>query len=79
MLGSLFDFARADAGGAHTHLLASAGHQRANLLQIGIPAPPARIIRVADHVAKMRTFAANLTLHCHCCPASSDYAKPIEN
>jgi hypothetical protein len=52
----------ADARGANAHLLAGAIDKRAHVLEVGIPAAPSRIVRVADHIAKMRTFAAQLTL-----------------
>jgi len=34
-------------------------------LQVRIPPPPPRIIRVADHISKTRRFAAEFTLQCH--------------
>src|SRR5690348_112896 len=60
--GSLLDAPRADAGSAHADMLAHAVNHCANTLQIRIPAAPAGIIRMADHVPETRPFAANLTL-----------------
>ena len=64
-LGCLRDAARPDTGSAHTNVLTHAVNYRANSLQIWVPAAAARIIRMADHVAKTRPFAAKLTSHCH--------------
>jgi hypothetical protein len=44
---------------------AHAFHYGANALKIWIPAAAAGIVRMTDHVAERRTFAANLASHCH--------------
>src|ERR1700686_1437418 len=59
----------ADALRANAHVLPGAVHQRAHPPQIRIPAAPPRIVRVADHVAKVRHLAAQLTLHRHNVPS----------
>jgi hypothetical protein len=59
------DAAGANAIGADPQLLLHALHDRANALQIWIPAPPARVIRVADDVSILRTLAADFTLLSH--------------
>jgi hypothetical protein len=63
--GSFLDASRADAFRTNAHVLSRAVHERADAPQIRIPAAPARIIRVTDHVAKVRHLAAQLTLHRH--------------
>src|SRR5260370_23853911 len=63
--GGFFYFAGADARRANAHLLPHARHHRAHALQVRIPPAPPRVIRVADHISKMRRFAAELTLQCH--------------
>ena len=63
--GSFLHFARANASRAYAHLLPVAGHQRMYPLQVRIPAPPSRVVRVADYVPEMRTLAAQFTLHRH--------------
>jgi hypothetical protein len=60
--GSFLYAAIANAGRANTDLLSRSVHQRANLPEVGVPAPPSRIVRVADHIAECRAFAAQLTL-----------------
>jgi hypothetical protein len=57
--------ARANAVRADAQLLLHALHNRANSLQIRIPAPPPRVIRVADDVSILRTLAADFTLLSH--------------
>jgi hypothetical protein len=64
-LGCLSDAARPDAGGANADVLTHTVNHRANSLQIRIPAAAPRVIRMANHVAKTRPFAAKLTPHCH--------------
>jgi len=57
--------ARANAVRADAQLLLHALDDRANALQIWIPAPPPRVIRVADDVSILRTLAADFTLLSH--------------
>ena len=64
--GGFLDFAGADAGSANLEMLARAFYDRANFSQVGIPATPTRIVRVADHVTERGTFTAQLTLR-HLC------------
>src|ERR1700719_265485 len=64
-LGCLSDATRPDAGSANTDVLTHTVDHCANSLQIRIPAAAPRVIRMADHVAKTRPFAAKLTLHRH--------------
>src|SRR2546426_272592 len=64
--GGLFHAAGADARGANTDFLLHTRYDRADALQIRIPAPPPGIVRVADDVAIVRRFAAEFTLQCHC-------------
>jgi 6-phosphogluconolactonase (cycloisomerase 2 family) len=45
-------------------LLYSADHG-VHALQVRIPASPPRVVRVADHISKVRRLAAQLTPHCH--------------
>jgi len=63
--GGFLYFAGANACRAHTDLLPHARHNRVHALQVRIPPPPPRIIRVADHISKTRRFAAEFTLQCH--------------
>jgi len=52
----------ADARRTDTHLLFDSVDHRTYPTQIRIPSPAPSIICVADHVSKMRRFAAQLTL-----------------
>src|SRR6266404_3210388 len=63
--GGFLYLAGADARGANADLFPHARHDRAHAFQVRIPPAPPRVIRVADHVSKMRRFAAELTLQCH--------------
>src|ERR1700719_359802 len=63
--GSFLDASRANAFRTNAHVLPRTVHERADAPQIRIPAAAARIIRVTDHVAKVRHLAAQLTLHRH--------------
>src|SRR5213594_3611382 len=65
--GGFLHSAVADACRAHTDLLPHARHHRMHALQVRIPPPPPRTIRVADHISKTRRFAAEFTLQCHFC------------
>src|SRR5260370_23930662 len=69
--GSFLHAARANACRANAHMLSRAAHHGANATQIRIPAPPPRVVCVADHVSKMRAFAAQFTLHRHNIPVQS--------
>jgi hypothetical protein len=64
--GGFLDFAGANAGGANLKMLARTFYDGANFSQIGIPATPTRIVRVADHVTKRGALTAQLTLR-HLC------------
>jgi hypothetical protein len=57
--------ARANTVRANAQLFLHALHNRANSLQIWIPAPSPRVIRVADDVSVLRTLAADFTLLSH--------------
>jgi hypothetical protein len=57
--GSLFYTTKPNTSRANTNLFASAIDHCADVLQIGIPATPPGIIRVADHVSIVRALAAN--------------------
>jgi hypothetical protein len=46
-------------------VLSHAVNHRANTLQVWVPAAAARVIRVTDHVAETRPFAAKFTSHGH--------------
>jgi hypothetical protein len=63
--GRFLYLAGADARGANADMFPHARHDRAHTLQVWIPPAPPRVIRMADHVSKMRRFAAELTLQCH--------------
>jgi len=63
--GGFLYLAGAHTRRANTDVFPHARHDRAHALQVRIPAAPPRVIRVADHVSKMRRFAAKLTLQCH--------------
>jgi hypothetical protein len=71
----LNDFATAQAGGAHAHLLAVARtlYLSADWAQIDVPAPLGHIVGVANVVTGARTFAANLTYLCH------DFLRKLQN
>ena len=64
--GGFLDFAGADAGSANLEVLARAIYQGADCSQVGVPATPTGIVRVADHVTERGTFTAQLTLR-HLC------------
>src|SRR5437899_1724070 len=63
--GGFSHTAGANAGRPDTHLFAHAIQHRADALQVWIPAPPPRVIGVADDVAVMRRFAADFTFPGH--------------
>jgi hypothetical protein len=60
-LSGLFDATGFQTIRANTNLLASAVDERTDPLQIGVPAPPPRIVCVANHISVLRTFATNIT------------------
>ena len=63
--GSFLHAAAANASGAYADVLLHPADHGVHTFQIRIPASPPRVVRVADDVAKMRRFAAQLTPHCH--------------
>src|SRR4029077_4273329 len=63
--GSFFNTAQTNASRTDTYLLADTVNDRADALQVGIPAAAPGIVSVADHVSVMRPFAADCTLQCH--------------
>ena len=63
--GGFFDAAGANAGRANAHVALGSADDGAHAAEIGIPAAPARVVRVADHIAKLRGFPAEFTLHGH--------------
>ena len=75
--GSFLYAARANARRTNPHMLPRAVHHTAHATQIRIPSPPPRIVRVADHVTKMRRLAAQFTLHRHNFPVQS--TKNVKN
>jgi hypothetical protein len=64
--GRFLHTACADAGRANSNMLPCTVYQRVDALQVRIPPSAPGIIRVTDHVAKVRPFAAKFTLQCHC-------------
>ena len=60
--GGFLNFAGTDAGSANLEMLARAFYDCADAPQIGIPATPTRIVRVADHVTERGALTAQLTL-----------------
>ena len=67
-LKPFYDFAAAQARGAHPHPLGRRCRRlqpRLHRAQIQIPASPRYIVGVADGVAKLRPAAANITYSCH--------------
>jgi hypothetical protein len=63
--GRFLHAAPADALRAGTHMLLHAPNDRANAPQVWIPPAPPRVVRVANHISKVRRFAAEFTLQCH--------------
>jgi hypothetical protein len=63
--GSFLDFSSLDATRAYAHRFRVAARRRAHALQVGVPAPAARIVGVAHHVSVLGALAAEFTLHCH--------------
>ena len=57
-----------DAGGADLHAARRALRGLdANLLKVGVEAPPGAVVRVRDVVAELRTLAAHFASFCHDC------------
>jgi len=57
--------AGADARCANAKMLVGASYDGANPLEVRVPAAAASIVGVANHVAVLRPFAAEITLQCH--------------
>ena len=64
-LRDLLNLACADAGCADPHPAASALHQRANRLQIQVPATLSYVMGVTDPVAELGSPATNFANSCH--------------
>jgi hypothetical protein len=64
-LSDFLNFAGADAGCANANSAASPVYQRANRLQIDVPAPLGHVVGVADPIAELRAPSADLTNSCH--------------
>jgi hypothetical protein len=65
LLGSLLNFAVTDTRGTDANAAASAIHQRANGLQIHIPAALRNVMGVADSIAELRALTTNCANLCH--------------
>jgi len=63
--GGFFHTARANASRAHANMLPRTFDNRFHALQVRIPPPPPRVVRVADDVSIVRRFAAEFALQCH--------------
>ena len=61
----LDDFAAAQARRADSDVLGRRSHLGVNRAQIDVPAPLAHVVGVADGVAELRPFAADITNSCH--------------
>lgn len=61
----LDDFAGADAAGAGADLFVGAFHFRLYRAQVDVPAPLGNVVGVADVVAELRPFAADVTYASH--------------
>src|ERR1700677_1983687 len=64
-LGSLLNFAIANAGRTDADPAASAINQSPNRLQIHVPAPLRHIMGVADSIAELRALSTNFANLCH--------------
>lgn len=62
---SFFDAARPNARGAHADVFPRAIHDGLHTPKVRIPAPPPRIVRMADHVAVRGLLATDFTGQCH--------------
>jgi hypothetical protein len=60
-LGGFCHFASTNAGRADPELLTNAFDHGANGLEVGIPATPRKVMRVADPVSVNGTLSANIT------------------
>jgi len=58
-------FAAADAGSAHAQALGGALDNRANRLQIEVPAALGHVVGVTDAVPELRAAATNVTYFRH--------------
>jgi len=65
LLGSLLNFAVANTRSTDANAAAGAIHQRANRLQIHIPAALRNVMGVADSIAELRTLSTNCANLCH--------------
>lgn len=63
--GGFLDLAGSNTSRARPYMFRVVPARCAHALQVWIPAPPPRVIRVAYHVPILRPFAANFTLHRH--------------
>src|SRR3970282_2163001 len=59
-LNDFRDLARLEEAGAHAHAPGSPGDQRAHRDQVGQPAAPRQLVRVADRVADRRMLPADI-------------------
>src|SRR3954467_9243580 len=78
-LGGFLDFAVADAGCAAANALAGAIDDCTDSLQVHIPSPFGDVVRVADLISELRTFAANFTNSCHWVETPGDLKRRAEN
>ena len=62
---SFGDLAALEAGGADAQALGGAVDQRADGLEVRVPAAAGDVVRVRNVVAELRTLAANITNLCH--------------
>jgi hypothetical protein len=65
MLRGLLNFARTKTGSTNTDPAAGAVHERANRLQINVPAALGDIMGVADPIAELRALTTNFANLCH--------------
>ncbi len=61
----LDDFAAAQAGRAHAHVLGGGANLGVNRAQVNVPAPLAHVVGVADSIAELRPLAADITYSGH--------------
>src|ERR1700739_3077250 len=65
-LGCFLDAAGPNAGSTNADVNAHAVNDRADALKIRIPAASPGVVRMANHVAKRRSLAADFAFLCHC-------------